>query len=82
MLLHFLALNLLDDLEIDVLIRACILGVYLVSESDRIVIKAISIPIENLKNMSYFFDISLDIALACAIDGREVNGDLVITTSG
>ena len=82
MLLRFLVLRPLNDPDTDVLIRSCTLDTDPAAAGDINVINAVSIPIDNPKNGTDLFGASLDIALACAIDGKETSAELAVTTSG
>jgi hypothetical protein len=82
MLLHFSVLLPLDDPNTDVLIRSCTLGIDPASAGDRTVINATSIPIDNPKLGANLFQPSVNVAPACAIDGRETSGELALTASG
>ncbi|MBE3049676.1 hypothetical protein IMZ48_45710 [Candidatus Bathyarchaeota archaeon] len=64
------------------LIRSCTLSTDPAAAGNRTVINAASIPIDNPKNGTDLFDVSLDLAPACAIDGRETSAELAVTTSG
>jgi hypothetical protein len=82
MLLHFSVLLPLNDPNTDVLIRSCTLGIDPASAEDRTVINATSIPIDNPKLAATLFQPSVNVAPACAIDGRETSGELALTASG
>ncbi|KAH6688887.1 glycoside hydrolase family 18 protein [Plectosphaerella plurivora] len=82
MLLHFSVLQLLDNPDTSVLIRSCTLGIDPADAQDRTVINATSTEIENPKNGTDLFEISLNVAPACAIDGRETQEGLVVMTGG
>ncbi len=82
MLLHFSVLLPLDDLNIDVLIRSCIIGDDPASARDRTIRNASSIAIDNPKLGADLFEPSANVAPACDIDGRDTSGKLWLTTSG
>ncbi|KAL2132280.1 hypothetical protein VTI74DRAFT_3994 [Chaetomium olivicolor] len=82
MLLYFSVLLPLDDPNTDVLIRSCTLRSDPASASDRTVSNATPMPIDNPKLGTGLFQASLDVAPACAIDGRESSGELALTASG
>ena len=82
MLLRFLVLSPLDNPDTDVLIRSCTLGTDPTAAGDRTVTNAVAIPIDNPKNGTDLFDVSLNLAPACAIDSKETSAKLAITTSG
>ncbi|KAM7214665.1 hypothetical protein V8F06_009986 [Rhypophila decipiens] len=82
MLLHFSVMLPLDDPKTDVLIRSCSLKSEPKDMKDRTVIEALSTPIENPKNATELFDVSLENAPACAIDGKETEQSLTISSEG
>ncbi|KAK4119786.1 glycoside hydrolase family 18 protein [Parathielavia appendiculata] len=82
MLLHFSVLLPLDDLNTDILIRACTLGTSPASMGDRTVSNAASTPIDNPKLGDGLLEPSKNAAPACFIDGRETTGEMVLATSG
>lgn len=71
MLLHFSALLPVDDPKTDVLIRSCTLGADNTSSSDRTIRNATSIPLDNPKLSAGLFQPSVNVAPACAVDGRK-----------
>lgn len=82
MFLRFLVLRSLDDPDIDVLIRSCTLGTNPAAARDRAIMNAVSTPIDNPKNRTDSFDVSLELALAYAIDSKETSAELAVATSG
>ncbi|KAH6851101.1 glycoside hydrolase family 18 protein [Chaetomium sp. MPI-CAGE-AT-0009] len=82
MLLHFSALLPMDDPNTDILIRSCALGADNTSSSDRTIRNATSIPLDNPKLSADLFQPSVNVAPACAVDGRETRGELLLSTSG
>jgi hypothetical protein len=69
MLLQFSVRHTLDDSITSVLIRSCMLG-SLPSTMVRIIANATSITMDNPKKSNHLFRISLDVAPACAVNGK------------
>lgn len=80
MLLQFSVAQALDDPQTSNLIRSCTLGVNTLS-TDRTIINATFVEIDNPKKSDNLFENSLDVAPACAFDGTKVDGKLSFSTS-
>lgn len=81
MLLQFSVLRPLDDPNTDILIRSCSLKPDPAAAKDRTIINAVSTQMDNPKNSTDLFEVSLDVAPACAIEGKEIKGELTVTTA-
>lgn len=79
-LLHFSVHQALDDPDTSVLIRSCTIRSS-PSSNNRIIANATSIVLDNPKKSESLFQISLDVAPACAINGTKVNATLTLSAS-
>jgi len=82
MLVQFSVPLALDDPKTNVLIRSCTLVPDPESVGDRTIANASAIKMDNPKADSTLLEVSLDVAPACVIGGKETNSKLSLSTSG